>query len=704
VYASRFIASRLLRGHWRATLVLGVGLGLAAAVPVTAWGVARRTDHAFPAFRAFSLEGLGGVRGAAFCPDTAAGCQSYNPVAEQQTISHLPGIVATTRQASVITSVSTAARPDPQRTIVEAYYDEPLAIAGGVMTSSGRALLVAGRIADFDAPDEVMANEAFLASRRAKVGETIQFAVYGEDEFDAAGEGSVPPLRAAHGVRIVGVIRQPTDLDAQDVNGGLYTDFGHLLLGPGVLRTFDFDVASYGIAIGIVPSDPNRDVEAAVRNALPGRTVQFFAVGGDTVDQLDAIGRSVHLQASGARAFALTSMLAALVFGGQALARQLRRELDIRETLSALGMRSSDVQRATALRTAPIVAVAVFVCVTAAVLASPIGPVGIARKSELHPGVHFDWLTLIVGGVAVVFSVLSIALFVGRPTRTRVVTPAPMRISTWIGSVSASASAGVAYLRPASARRVQGPRRTAFGSCVIAAAAAVAAAVLVASLSSLVDHPTRYGFTWDAVLGNFGSQQQADDGTSRLRSVPHITSASELYTLDSQLEGRYAPLLAFADLDGYLPTTLPVTQGRLPVTKSEIALAEPLAAALHKHIGDLVEVSIQTAEGVRTENLTLVGHVVVTALFPAIDPKNGVIVHPSLITETDTSAQNLVVRIDPTYRNEASAALKKAFPNTYSTAVPPTDVRNLQRLSSVPTLLALVIGILAAASYYTHSC
>jgi predicted lysophospholipase L1 biosynthesis ABC-type transport system permease subunit len=166
--------------------------------------------------------------------------------------------------------------------------------------------------------------------------------------------------------------------------------------------------------------------------------------------------------------------------------------------------------------------------------------------------------------------------------------------------------------------------------------------------------------------------------------------------VDSQLEGRYEPLIAFGDLDGYAPTPLRVKDGRLPSSKTEIALGEPLA--LHKHIGDSVELSLQTIDGVRTEHLTLVGHVVVTVLFPAIDPKNGVIVHPSLATETDTSAQNLVVRIDPAHRDETIAALKKAFPNTYSTAVPPTDVRNLQRISTVPNLLALVIGILAAGS------
>jgi predicted lysophospholipase L1 biosynthesis ABC-type transport system permease subunit len=93
---------------------------------------------------------------------------------------------------------------------------------------------------------------------------------------------------------------------------------------------------------------------------------------------------------------------------------------------------------------------------------------------------------------------------------------------------------------------------------------------------------------------------------------------------------------------------------------------------------------------------------VVTSLFPAVDPKNGVVVHPSLIGEqgvvVDNTAQNLLVVIDPAGRDEAVPALKAAFPNTYAVAVPPLDVGNLQRVSSAPPLLALVIGVLALAS------
>ena len=696
VSASRFIAGHLLRRHWRATVVLGIGLGLAAAIPVTAWGVARRTDRAFPEFRAYTLQGLDGLRAVGFCPGaTFDGCEHYDPVTERQQIAAWPEIAATSRSAAVIASASSVARPVPGRIIAEGYYDQLLLVDGEVITSSGRARLVAGRLPRVDAPDEVLANEPFLHSRHVKVGDTIALGLYAATEFDQAGEGAEPPSRAPRAVRVVGAIRGPSDLQSETADGGIYTQFAHLLLGPGVLHAFDDDAATYGILIGVVPRDGSVDVEALLAERFATGPVDVRGLGGDEGDQLDAIGRSVHLQANGVRALAATTALAALVFGGQALTRQIRRELAMRATLSALGIGKSDVRRVVALRAAPVAAIATVICVGAAWLASPMGPVGIARKAELHPGLRGDWPVLGVGAFGVVAALGMMTVLAMRATTVH--ETARRRWTSLAASISASACSGLAYLR-----RGQSARRAAVASCVAAAAAVVAAAVLVGSLDSLVDHPARYGFAWDAQVGNFGSSEQAADGLERMKAVPHITNAAGYFEADAAIEGRYAPLLAFGDIDGYRPISVPVTAGRLPQTDNEVALGAPLAAALHKRLGDSVEVSIRTADGDKHVSLTIVGNVVVTALFPAVDPKNGIVVHLSLLTMENQGitpvAGSLLVGIDPAFRDETAAALASAFPNTYTTAVPPLDVRNLQRIAGVPALLAAVIALLAFAS------
>ena len=694
--AHRYLAAHLVRRHWRATLVLGVGLGLAAAIPVTAWGVARRTDRAFPAFRQSSLRGLAGVRVPLFCPgESFDGCQGYNPVAEQRIVSQWPEVSATMRDTAAIASVSTALAPGPTRTIVEAQFDPPLMVDGQLLTQGGRARLVDGRLAAVGSVDEVTANESFLANRGAQVGDTIRLGFYRSDEYDVAGEGAVAPSRGFRDMRIVGVLRSPYDLQPRSPNGGIFTDFGHLVVGPGVLDAFDDDVAAYGIGFAIIPKDDSVDLEALLRQRFPKQPVQVFAIGTDERDGLDAVGRSVHLQANSARAVALISALAALVFGGQSLARQLRRELTMRGTLSALGLGATDLRRITWLRAAPIAAIACAVCPLAALLASPIGPIGIARQAELHLGVRFDSLTLGLGSVGTALAFAAMIAIGGRTPTPRQATP-PRR-TPGAASMSVAAFAGLASLRRAGAQR-----HTASIGCAAAAAAAVAATVLVGSLGALVDHPARYGFAWDAQVGNFGSRQQTTDGIARLRRVPHVTSAAGFVEQDALVEGRFAPLLAFDQVDGYQPIAPLVTAGRLPSTASEVALGRPLADALHKRIGDPVEVSIETANGVSRRRLTLVGHVVLTSLFPAVDPKNSVLVHPSLIGARGTFAQNvagsLYVRLDPAFRTETAAALKASFRNSYATAVPPPDVRNLQRVAGAPLVLTLVITLLAAAS------
>ena len=697
--AHRYLAAHLLRRHWRATLMLGIGLGLAAAIPVTAWGVARRTDRAFPAFRQSALRGVAGVRIAQFCPgETFEGCQVYNPVAEQRIVSQWPEVTATMRDSSAIASVSTAVRPGPTRTIVEAQYDPPLMVDGQLVTQGGRARLVAGRLAALGSADEVVANGPFLASRGARVGDTIKLGFYGSDEFDEAGEGAVAPSRGFRDVRIVGVVRIPYDLQPGNPNGGIYTDVGHLFVGPGVIDAFDGDVATYGIGVVIVPRNESVDLGALLRQRFPKQPAQVLDIGSDERDGLDAVGRSVHLQANSARAVALIAALAALLLGGQSLARQVRRELAMRGTLSALGLGTADVRRITWLRAAPIAAIACAVCPLAALLASPIGPIGIARKAELHLGVRFDSLTLGLGsvGTALAFAAM-IAIADRTPTPHEATPPRRTRRTLRGATISVAAWAGLSSLR-----RSGGQRHTASLGCAAAVAAAVAATILVGSLGALVEHPTRYGFAWDAQLGNFGSRQQTSDGIALLRRVPHITSAAAFIEQDALIEGRYAPLLALDEVDGYNPIAPLVTAGRLPSTAREVALGRPLAVALHKRIGDSVEVSVETANGVSRQRLTLVGHVVLTSLFPAIDPKNGVLVHPSLIGAQGTVAQNVAgsfyVRIDPAFRTGTAAALKASFRNSYATAVPPPDVRNLQRVAGAPLVLAFVIALLAAAS------
>ena len=176
VNAWRFFVHHLLRRHWRATVILGVGLGIAMAVPMSAWTVARRTDGAFPAFVRHSYAGLdGAVAQGIICPEgtTEAEIEATNGdvcfgeslEVETQRLVARPDVIAATRYSYVIGNVVVPATGEYERQGIELFHSDPIVLDGELVSvgnAEGRGHLVDGRMADFNA-DEVVVNEAFMS-------------------------------------------------------------------------------------------------------------------------------------------------------------------------------------------------------------------------------------------------------------------------------------------------------------------------------------------------------------------------------------------------------------------------------------------------------------------------------------------------------------------------------------------------------------
>ena len=106
--------------------------------------------------------------------------------------------------------------------------------------------------------------------------------------------------------------------------------------------------------------------------------------------------------------------LAAVVFAGQAVARQSRREWADADALAALGMTRRGMVGAALVRGIATSGVATTVALVTAVAISPLGPVGVARKAEPFPGVGVDPLVLAIGlpvvaALVLAFSVVPVA-------------------------------------------------------------------------------------------------------------------------------------------------------------------------------------------------------------------------------------------------------------------------------------------------------
>ena len=205
-----------------------------------------------------------------------------------------------------------------------------------------------------------------------------------------------PPGRATVTV-VTGIIRRTGDLVSRLGGENDSDDEANVVPGPAWWELIDGDVARYGVEL-LVKTTPGNDavVSETLMQRWPDRTMFVDAVTvGD--DGSRTVVSTIGLQALGARVIAGVLALAAVVFAGQAVVRQSRREWDDAPTLDALGMDRRTMMQAAALRGLAVAGVAVVTAAVVAIGLSPFGPIGIGRAAEPTPGVRIDPVILAVG-------------------------------------------------------------------------------------------------------------------------------------------------------------------------------------------------------------------------------------------------------------------------------------------------------------------
>ena len=112
-----------------------------------------------------------------------------------------------------------------------------------------------------------------------------------------------------------------------------------------------------------------------------------------------------------------------LVFVGQALARQTRREQPDLGTLTALGMRKSQLAGASALRAATVGLGAGIIAAAIVLISSRWTPIGLAASAEPSPGLQADpfvMATLALATAAFVIAAMTLPVLARRrPTTAR---------------------------------------------------------------------------------------------------------------------------------------------------------------------------------------------------------------------------------------------------------------------------------------------
>jgi hypothetical protein len=687
----------LLRRRIAGTVLLAALIGLTGAAAFAAVAGARRGERALPAFLDRQHP-----------PEAVVYTGPGSDMAEEAArLAALPSVRSAVRVAPLL-----VAGPDvegsPRRLVALDVMDR------GGEDVVGHPIVVDGRLPDPSRADEMAVDEEFVDRTGVGVGEAYPLRTYTAARSGDTDPNGPPPDGPSAEVRVVGVVRHPADLVParleQDTVG---VDETNIYLTPAFWDRWGPDLASFfgiGVAVRLDGGRSGVDrFQADVDRLFAG------AAFVDVIDPdqgvlglpLDGVRRAIDLEARALQGFAALVALTGLVLVGQAFARQASADAADDPVLDALGMTRGQRVAAATLRAAVPAGAGALLAVAGATALSPWTPLGVARRAELHPGVHVDGVVVLVGAaalVAVVCGVAAASSWRATTAATRVPHRSPIRSSP-LARLLAGARVPVACWtglqlavqrgRPGAA----GLRRAAVVAAGTAVVVVTAAAAFVASLDALDRDPEDYGVTWDVSVGQPGSAEQANAVESRLRAEPGVAELTGFTGDGVTVAGQDVPALVV--FDG--PVGPRVVDGRAPRGPDEIAFAGRTMEDLGVDVGDRVDVGIESSRSLLvTGEVLLNGAGLVDdledgegALLP--DPAQQRLVPPADPPSSFPGA--FFVRLDPKAdRRAVLRRLDRDFPRTVVRPLAPTQVDNLLRVAGLPVVLAALVAVLGAGT------
>jgi hypothetical protein len=544
----------------------------------------------------------------------------------------------------------------------------------------------------------------------------------------AGSETPTLPAGPKVALRIVGIVRHPGDLLPIVTNqDNLQTNHSDLYLTPAYWRRYGPDLAGYGINTAVAPQHRQADLprlvtdvrrllgpEALVSATDPNEGNAPSTPGGT----IPGLRRAIRLEAGALLAFAALAAIAALLLVGQTLGRQVYLESAEYPTLRALGMTCGQLVGVALVRAAVIGVGGAMVALAVAVALSPLAPIGLARRAELHPGIAVDLAVLAPGALAVVALVAACATVAawraGRAPATALGEVEPAGRSSRVADALAAAGlpptavTGVRLALEPGRGRTAVPIRSAIAGAAAAVCAFVAVGISGASLTQLVGTPAAYGWTWDVSVGNFARPAEVQRATRVLDATAGVDGYAGVVTEELLMDGNPVPFMAIQPGKGTVP--LQMLEGREPMRPDEVAVGTATLRQLGKQIGDTVTVAL--APGQPPQRLQVVGRLVLSVgpLDTAIAPSKGMVIAFEAfrrLAPPDPSfapvPQVFLVRLDPAAdRNRTVQALQQAFPGTVVRPLPHPDIETVRRVGYLPALLAALVALLAVGTV-THA-
>ncbi|HKY14242.1 MAG TPA: ABC transporter permease [Microthrixaceae bacterium] len=706
----KLLARTLRRRHRRATILLGLGVGLAAGIVMLGAVSARRSSDAIDRFVEEASRGvdalvwvcppLTGPEGEPLDRDTQLfECFTYTPDAELDLVESIPGVDVLGRLTAPVVEIEA----DGLSTFGAPYIYLPTPGRGD--PASLLPPLASGRFPS--GPDEAVVDEATLAETGLELGDELTLTPFTAEQQFLLGDPSVEPGATPSTARLVGTIREPATLIAGDGDptGG---DHDRLYLTSEWFDQYDgTELARWGTQFMVSTDMSIEELDAAVRASL--REEYFAEISpNDLRDPLVVrpSRRAIELETIATWVAVVVLAAAACVFVGQSLARQTRREWDDGPTLRALSLTRTDAAIVAALRASTIAAVSVFVAVGVTVAASTLTPVGIARRADPDLGLVVDLPVLLVGIGVVVGGVIAIsALSASRalaPRRVRRLQRSSLlaRLSRRVAERPA-AWAGVTFAgdgRPAG----RTARRAAVTTVGAAAVVAMLAVILPASLTELVDDAEEYGAVHDAYVGGTGAEDAYDDNVERVGDLPHVEAAGGVMQSTAYAQGESMELLTFVPIEGQQPIRPKILDGREPIREDEVVLGRATMRDLGLDVGDRVELKVRTEEIEEDVPATIVGTAVVHGETDTEPGRGGFVSYDAIRAVADdpddvAPPSSVIVKFEPGHREEGLREMRATMLDVKEPH-PQSDLRNLARVSFVPGLLTILVVVLAIAA------
>lgn len=728
-----------LRAGWRTLLLLVLVVGIGGGTALAALAGARRTDGAVGQFVASSRPDTGGfISGSVTNPPLTPGqpASSLLPDRSAQRVLALPQVAAWFRAPFLYVTPNRTGGPSTLTAI--GFLDSAL------FRTTDRPLVLAGHLPAPSAPFEASVNEYAAKARHLHVGSRLPLYAYSLSQVGsgsltgATNLGAQVPAGPSFTVRVTAIVRSPQEVDAvrplADRQGVPFESQQNVYLTPAFVQRYAAalgtpvsqlpDVNLFAVRLRHGQADWLSFADAA--QGVAGNSI--FLSAGNTMQMHKAAAsaqRGIHLVVVALIAFGVLVALLTVVLAGQVLTRQVAQEASDYAVMRSMGARPSQVVALASLRPAVVGLGGAALAIAVAWLASPIMPIGLARQAEIHPGLSFDLVILLLGGVGLALILIPwAALPAWRLSRVPVVAIGEPRGDLQPSAVDAVLARASA---PPAARvgvrfGLEHDGRSGAAVAVLAAAVAIgaiaASATFGSSLRGLEHFPRQQGWNWNVLVGNPSSFTDTENRYGRILSHDRFVSGySAIAILASGDQGNASVdghlvnlLLAFDPLKGSVYP--PLLKGHAPRSDDEIVLASKTLAQLHKHIGQTVQVGGPNGEPIR---LHIVGTMIAPSvgdLFPNSMGEGGWVYGPAVRAATQQvppdSGQDstpptvfnvFAVRLVPgTDPGIALRTLRRQFGPVVLQQLPSQDVVNLQSVDRLPLLIASLVVLLGIAT------